>query len=291
MRKVSRQLNDSHYMPFLYFILFSLVIHFPMTLNYSDDARFKVILKNNDLFQWLHARYFTWTSRVLLEAVMVPVLHAGDWLWKWIDVLMIAVFVLALSKLFVKSRFAACNWLIILLFLLIPVRAFNSAGWAATTCNYLWPMTMGLIALLPLKKLLNGQRLPYYAYIICIPALIYAANQEQLCVALLIVFGAFIVFFAFQHRFYLFPVIQFLITMASFIFIASSPGNHARLMVQVVRSNHHFFMLSVANKLEIGAFSSTLNHFIFTFDPIFLILCILITAAVYAKIVIHSYAR
>ncbi|WP_353948996.1 DUF6056 family protein [Sporolactobacillus sp. Y61] len=286
MKTVSRNLSAmyrSTCFPFLALTFFMLGYHLLIPVSRGDDAKFRLILQNHDLLSWLCERYSGWSSRVLIEAVLVTLLYISGWLWKLLNVMMIGLFVFSLSYLFVKREKRTANWLIVCLFLLIPAPAFHSAGWASTTLNYLWPMTLGLIALFPLKKILLKQQLKKYESFLYACALIFAANQEQLCVSLLIIYGGFLIYFIFYRRLPFFILSQFLIAAASFLFIMNAPGNHARLMVQVEKYNHHFFMLPMINKIEIGAFSSTLNHFIFQFDPIFVLLSFVVMAATYAR--------
>lgn len=277
-------LYQSDYFPFFVLLILEICLHLSFDLNYGDDLKFKTILQHNDLFSWLYERYIGWSSRVVLEGVMVAVLYVGDWLWKTIDVLMIVTFAFSLSKLFLienKNRRTG-NWLIVALFFLIPSIIFNDAGWGATTLNYFWPLTLGIVSLLPVKKLLQSEPINWYEGLLCSLALIFASSQEQMCVALLIVYGGLFLYMAVFRRFHPFMLTQCLIAFASFVFIAVSPGNKARLMIQVTREHHDFLTLPLIKKVEIG-FSSTFNPFIFHFDPIFVVLCFLVLVGVFAN--------
>ena len=62
---------------------------------------------------------------------------------------MVALAGYSISKIFVKNDENKKDNIIMLvaMILIYPIMQMNSAGWAATTINYIWPMALGLFSL------------------------------------------------------------------------------------------------------------------------------------------------
>lgn len=113
--------------------------HVVLSTNVGDDmVYFKTLLDgNSSLGEILAHRYETWSSRMVIEAVLIPLVHC-PLLWKILDIVIFTSLpVLLCGLLGVTGR---GRWFVTGLVLLYPFADMASAGWIATTTNYLWPL-------------------------------------------------------------------------------------------------------------------------------------------------------
>ncbi len=248
----------------------------------GDDVFFSTVLQDKSLPDYLLFRFQTWTSRVFIEAILVPLMQHGFWLWKILDVLVIVLLVITIAKLFTKKPTRELNWLIVLLFFVYPFSDMRTAGWGATTINYLWPLALGLFAMMPIKKHLQEAPIKRYEYFLYTAALLFATNMELMAGVLFLVYGVFTILSIRRHHFSRFWLLQLGLACASLSMILLCPGNQARKAQEIISYFPDFNMLSLLDKLEIG-FSSTLSTFIFQPNLVFLIFSSLLCIAVWKK--------
>lgn len=158
-------------------LLFFGIIHLYIRPVFCDDVKFRTqfINANYKIVNLLGKRYMQWSSRVVIEFVMYIMTVLPVIIWKILDILCIFVLYKILSK-YVKNK--------ILLGLCIcsyPFMHLGSAGWIATTTNYLWPFTAGLLAFYMLDKYFfdnkenNKKKLYYMLYISLV---VYTVSNE-----------------------------------------------------------------------------------------------------------------
>ena len=126
--------------------------HVILSTNVGDDmVYFKTLLDgNSSLGEILAHRYETWSSRMVIEAVLIPLVHC-PLLWKILDIVIFTSLpVLLCGLLGVTGR---GRWFVTGLVLLYPFADMASAGWIATTTNYLWPLWGVLVIGMVLKQL------------------------------------------------------------------------------------------------------------------------------------------
>ena len=124
--------------------------------------------------------------------------------------------------------------LLIAMIIIYPMMQMNSAGWAATTINYMWPMALGLFSLIPIRKVWDGEKIKFWQYPLYVIALLFSANQEQACA---ILFGTYLLFAILMviknKKIHPFIVIQNILVIASLIFILTCPGNSVRTQTEI----------------------------------------------------------
>ncbi|MEH7094857.1 DUF6056 family protein [Neobacillus vireti] len=274
----------SSYFPFMILLIGMLLLHFMLNLDHpGDDKAFMKVLGKDHLIplSYLTERYHTWSSRVLIEFILIFVVHFPA-VWRLLDTVMMVLIAVSMSKLIPTAKNREKNWLITALLFMYPFVHMASAGWIATTLNYIWPLACGLFAMIPIKKYLCSEKVHWFEFLFYIPALIFAANQEQLCVILLSVYGVFTVYSALIKKVNWFMIVQTIISIFSFLFILTCPGNAARNVKEVNRWFPEFNTISLPRKIEMG-FSSSLFEFvmkpnlIFTLFSFLLLLCVLLT--------------
>ena len=181
--------------PFVLLAVGSFLLHVFLILNWGDDVFFRDSIQpeNVTLFSFLGERYFVWSSRLIIEAIVIIVTHVPI-IWWFLDT---AILVLAAYSLHVllPPMNKKANYLLVCLIFIYPFIDMRTAGWIATTMNYIWPLSLGLYALISIKRILHGEPMKIYHYVLSVLALLYAANHEQMGTILA---GFFVLFSIYQ---------------------------------------------------------------------------------------------
>lgn len=275
IKKKIEQVYKYDCFPFVILAIGMIILHIIIKLNYGDDTNFSNILNKNELLPWIKYRYGAWTSRVVIESVMVTILNFSPIVWKVIEVAMIILLATSISKLFVKTNLRKNNWIIVGFIFLYPFNDMSTAGWGTTTINYLWPLSLGVFSLRIVKKILNNNKVKWFEYVCSSIALIFAANAEQMCAILLAVYGVATVYLLLKRKVNFYMIAQTCLCLFSIMFILTCPGNVARQVSETAKYFPDFNTLSIFNKLEMG-FSSTIAKFVFEINIFFIILSLLI---------------
>jgi hypothetical protein len=146
------------------------------------------------------------------------------------------ILAVSISKLFTKEKSKSSNWFVVGMMMLYPYWHMATAGWIATTTNFVWSLSLGMFALLTLKRAYEGVRLPIYRWVFFGLAMLYASDAEQNAMILFIVFfllAAWLIYAKpatpLQYRVSLFGGLAFL--TARLIFTLTTPGNHVRRLL------------------------------------------------------------
>ena len=211
--------------------------------NYSDDAWFSTMLDQYNILGFLNWRFHTWSSRVILEGILVVLAHSDFIVWRILDTLVCLLLVWAISQILDMQDWHAPLWITLSLCLL-PVGILYPAGWIATSTNYLWPLTAGMVSLVPLVRSLRrdtARTMRRGGYLL---ALLIAANQEQIAAVLFGIYlchliGWYVVkrremaqemnAIEYEKKPQVYPFLpELVILLASLAFIVLCPGNTSR---------------------------------------------------------------
>lgn len=271
------KIYKSNYFPFFVLAFLMLILHLTFTPNLHDDAWFSAIWEQGNPFEWLYSRYSYWTSRIVIEFFLIFITgHQLYWIWRLLDIVMILVIVYSISKLFIKTEIRKNNWILCALFILYPFKDMFSAGWGATTLNYLWPLALSLFSLLSIKKRFQNIKIKWYEYLIYTIILLYGANQEQTAFLLTFIFGSATLYYIWKFKKPdLLLLLQFFISAAQLMLVFICPGNEARKVMSITGSFIDFDMLSFFDKIQIGL-SSTLHKVIFSPNLLFTMLVLVL---------------
>lgn len=125
-------------------------------------------------------RYTMWSSRLLGETVVVLLVHCPILVWQMLDACMMVLFCyLLVYHAFPRRMRGIGMWGVLILALLFPVELFKTAGWCTTTVQYLWPVTAALFAMIPWRKVAEGELVPRGLWFVSFPALLFALNFEM----------------------------------------------------------------------------------------------------------------
>lgn len=244
---------------FSLWVLYVLLFNLQLDLGFGDCVRsFRFYTVNAD---YLTERYTTWTSRLLIESLLLP-LARNPQLFRIINMVVMAAMPLLVFGLLrtEKNGLHRHLWLVIFLVSLYPIDNMSTAGWRATFVNYYYPAAAG-IAALSLRRKKGWQR-----YLLPV-LLLFACNQEQVCFLLTALFGLDLI--VNRRQFSGADLLPLLLCLASLIFIVTTPGNSARLYSSALLFEPGYLDHSLLYKAYTG-FEETALHYFYNFQPIYL---------------------
>lgn len=209
-----------------------------------------------------------WSSRTIIDFVSVVLIFCEP-LWKVINAFMYAILVKALCLLFNfdKNEYAIIVCAIIAL---VPQTLYLGAGWLMTSIAYFWPVVSSFAAFALLVK--SSKKHSILKNIIISLLVLYAANEEIMCVVL----------------FFAFPVVAYNlkelrkqcfafegIVVLELLWALFCPGNQGRSVAEESRWFMDFSSLSVIKKMDLG-FSTTMKEFLLCTNYVLLVLSIII---------------
>ena len=280
--KIQKFLKDGRGALLALFIL-EFVLTFFITPNKFDDKVFLESVTGTSVWSYVGPRYYNWSSRLIIEFVLCSILKISKYLWILLEAFMVALAGYSISKLCIKEDENKKDNIVMLvaMILIYPIMQMNSAGWAATTINYMWPMALGLFSLIPIRKVWDGEKIKFWQYPLYVMALIFAANQEQACA---ILFGTYLLFAILMvmknKKIHPFIVIQNVLVIASLVFILTCPGNAVRTQTEIANQFNDFEMLTILDKIGLGL-TSTMGVIIDKGNIVFAVMSILIAVNIF----------
>lgn len=252
-----------YYLPFALLLLAELIIHWKINLNVvgGDDTVFLAYSQEEgfSLIPWLAERYMTWSSRTAIEAVLMLMVNLPAFVWRVADSLVVVIGAAALTRLLERKEYREYySFFISLMFLALPYSYMSLAGWIATSLNYMWPLAFGLVAVYPVRKYIDGERMHLPGGILCTVCLIFAGSSEQMAFVLLASYGCFGVYLLLgkakrliwqRYKYYL---LQTALTLLCFVYILACPGNAIRSVSETATWLPEFASYSLFKKIELG---------------------------------------
>lgn len=218
-----------------------------MTLIGDDASYFSKMQINID---FLKSRYFTWSSRWCVEALLV-FLSKNFILFKLINIFLLCSFPFVFGLLFTSMKYKI--WSFVLLVSLYNIAEMNSAGWAATMCNYYYVAYAGVLAIyLQIRENLN-----IFLWLLLLVLLVFCCSQEQCAVIMLVVSAG--IFWKMKHKSALFSCAIAAISLLAFL---GAPGNYNRLAREITTWLPEFSQYSFFYKAYLG-YISTICYYIF----------------------------
>lgn len=279
-KKIKIALFNPEILPF-YFLGFSmLIIHLLVPIPTGDDVYF--ISRPNSIFDinFFRMRFNSWSSRILIEFILVTLLKIPSIVWRVINPIVITLIGYSISFIFGQTQRSKTNWFIIFMMCMYPFYQMSSVGWVTFSINYIWPLLFGLYSIVVFKKFLENKTVHFYEYLFSILLFIIATNQEILNIVFLIFFISVFIYLKTRKEKYWYVIPLLIICVISLVIILAAPGNYVRRSIEI-KNFIDFDHISLIRKLEIG-FSSTFAHHIFNFNfPIFMLTLLLFTSVNY----------
>lgn len=234
--------------PFIMFFVLVFALHVVMGFN-GDDIKFAKVLSSSGLLDYLTFRYHNWSSRLVIESVLVILARQNMIVWKVLDCIVSTVGVYYVVKLVNKSGSHHIAFLGVLLFLMYPFHEMASAGWISTTLNYSWCFSLGVIGLVPLIDRICGCDTHKIVYPISFAALLFAVNQEQSCA---VIFALGVLYMVRMRELEWYNVFVIVLSFASLVFILTCPGNSVRFASEIIAWYPEFAHFGILDKIYLG---------------------------------------
>ena len=245
-------------------ILFSLTAVLFMKVPFIwDDIYFSGInlQDHGGLPGYLLFMFQTWSSRIVIEAALITIIHR---LMLWRILTGVALAALAIVPVFLISREQRHRIVLLpasaLLVASLPRSVLFETGYITTTLHYLWPMAAGLVAAIPGVRIIRSQRIRWPWVVVCAAFGIYAASSELAAALLLVCYATCIGIATLRQKrqiaqssAHLLILIGFACLFLAFAAIALlAPGPSARAAAEVVNWFPTYPSLSRGRIVEIG---------------------------------------
>ena len=236
-----------------------IIRHTSIKLGTADDVWFLEKSKMG-LINYTQMRIQTWTSRNIIELVMLILLNVNKWVWILLDSSMFVLILHSLRRIVCPTK--ENDWLITLflmfIIMLFPFGTFGVAGWYATTLNYVWPLALGLYGLSYIMQVLSNTKVSFIQKVSYLIASLYAINQEQMCALFVGFYMLFVVVYGLvKHR--KITILAYIILVLSFIMLgyhALCPGNELRKVAEMNAYYPAFYGFKLMDKLLLGVLST-----------------------------------
>ncbi len=268
------------------FAVVQIVYHMIMREPEASDAMwfFRHQLDTLSMKEYLITRYETWSSRLLIEAVLVLV-SRNIFLWKILDSVCWVFLAWSMIWLFPKEQRKTVSVLVTGFLLIYPMWDLRTAGWIATSVNYTWPLALGVFSLHGTVRAFYKQSTPVFLWPLYAAAALYGANMEQMAAVLLTINLCAVLYCVLEKtsvRIYGSALIGLVIAAAEFIFILACPGNAARKSQEIINWMPNFGSFHLLDKLSMG-FGDTMHHLTVSGNLIYLCYVSLLAVFVFLK--------
>lgn len=241
----------------MFMILFIFVLaYFMLTKKANDDLNCLKDLVGRSLKDYLIYRYNNWSSRLIIDGMMIMLCKNVK--YKVFCVLNAATYVvmtIIISKIFNKEQNKNINIFLCFLVLLYPLSHLGSAGYIATSINYLLPLTCLFYSMYVVLQIINNKKFSKISYIIAIITTLIACNMEQTCitfVALLFFIEIFSIIKKKDKKKNWYIIVLFAIAIIELIFIAKCPGNSVRYNSEIKKWYNNYANYGLKEKIYLG---------------------------------------
>ena len=259
------------YLPFIILFLVYFMMH--LVVRYiGDDAINHDNTYPDGQISYLIFSYNNWSSRLFIYLVnnymyMLPII-----VWKILDTIVVVTGAICISKIFNVKKNLFFDYIICLLVTIYPFKIMGSAGFVATTLTYYWPMVFLLICLIPIKKLINKEKINPFLYPLYFVLLLYATDSEQISALLFGLSICFIIYFKFikKEKINWYVITLLLFSIGKLIFIETCPGNALRTIKETGLRFPEYTNMTLMDKLYMGLMYTT-HMLISNFGPLFIL--------------------
>lgn len=277
--------------PFVTLFIFMIILHRFEKMQIGDDHWFQQVTPNYTFLGYVKWRYLTWSGRVSVESVLYFIFRDNGSLWKVINPIVITLFAYGISRIVVGNgicrnrKYIILNCYICIGWLFISNAVLQSSVlWITGSINYIWPMTAGLLAIIPFRDaLLREYSTSKYNIIYLISAIFASFGQEQVTLVL-VAFSTIINVHIFlrDKKIYKYLVFQNIIMLIGTLIILLAPGNFIRNHAE---TNNWLPNYPLYSKWEIGFYGIQwlMNNLLNDCRIIFMLLLAVLSIALYKK--------
>ena len=242
---------------YMFFILFAVVLIFFMkTTKNGDDIIYSGYLVDRSLKQFLIFRYENWTSRLIIETILVLICSKVPYtIFCFLNSATYVIMTIILSKIFNKEQNKNINIFLCFIVLLYPLSHLGSTGYMATSINYLLPLTCLFYSIYVVLQIINSEKVSKISYIIAIITSLIACNMEQMCivyVGYLFFVELYIIINKKSNKKNWYLILLFAISIIELIFIAKCPGNLNRYNEEIENWYNEYVNYGLPCKINLG---------------------------------------
>lgn len=230
----------------------------------DDISMFRGVLNHQNIIEYTIQRYFSWSSRNMLEVFTVLFCNYVPFvLWKIVNLAFYLLLFTTLWSLFFDKQLEL-GWLLALGLQFVPVKLFNETGMITIATTYIWPLTFGFLSLFPLKWYLCDKRIKWWQFVFSYCFFAIAGNMELYLTAMIPGYIIYLVVCRKCNKRYTVPILGYgmilVLETLSFIYC---PGNKLRAVFE--RSHALLYHSSLWHKLYRG-FTSTMLYCIGNYE-------------------------
>lgn len=267
----------------LMLFILQFILYVFITPNRYDDAFYIEKITGTSIIEFITERYHNWTSRFMIEFSLCMVLKISRFAWILGQAFVMTLIGYSIMKIFVRDEKKELLGLVLALVFTYPLDRMSSAGWGATTVNYMWPLAGAMFSLIGLKKIWYKEKISWYLYPLYVFGLVYGCNQEQVCVFMLFIHVLFTILLIARDKKKVskFLILQDLFVILSLLAVIVCPGNAVRKASETITAYPDFETLSIIDKLSLGV-TSTVSELITSPNIVFIVFSTFLAVVVFS---------
>jgi hypothetical protein len=252
-----------------------------MNLGLSDDGIFKDVLSEKTILEHMKNLYFNVNGKIFPDTMAAIFTYISPWFFKCIDTVMYVLIAYCVAYIFfddtVKGEIVAS-----VAMLYFPMEILTSAGYVATSTNYVWTSAALFVVFLGIKKALN-EKIRLYFYVFFTVALIYAGNQEQtVVIELACLVGVLFWYLIKKDKVPFLILYGNVLAICSLLFVMTAPGHTKRAAGYSIFRIPNFPQLDLLDKIYLGI-TTTIAHFLTWKSTIFIVFSVILICVVWFK--------
>lgn len=264
-----KKLLNWDYFPILVFSLGICIFHLFLQPS-GDDLVYGTVFYKEPLPLFISQAYFDWSSRILIMPVAAFFAGNSFVFFSIVNVLVYSLMAVMISKLFITENKRHHHWVLILILFCVPfITMMTTAGWVVTNIHYMWPLATALVTIYPIKKYFAYEPIRWFEYPVYFFGTLFSMNMELVAGTLLMIYGAYSVYFYLMKRPFQYGQIITLILIANVVYILFCPGNAVRESSEIVTNFPEYASFGVIQKLAVSATSH-----VFSIDQNFIMLVV-----------------
>lgn len=158
------------------FGVYMLLCHLPLPM-LSDDAVNLPLASTRGFLEHFKILYH-FNGKIFTDYLAFLLYHIPYTLWKALNTGVFVLIAVLLAHLFTdktpQAVLITCG-----LVMAYPLWYLRSAGYIASSTNYLYPLVGILLIACSLKAVCNGQKVPFSRHLLLLPVMAYLLNQDQ----------------------------------------------------------------------------------------------------------------
>ncbi len=159
------------------FAVYMLLSHLPLPIQGDDASYFATIIGNRGFLEHFKILYH-FNGKIFTDYLAFFFYHAPYLVFKVCNTGVFVLVALMLTHLFTdktpQAALLTCG-----LVMVFPLWYLGTAGYIATSTNYLYPLAGLLLIACQMKVFCTGQKVPLYRHFLLLPVMAYLLNQDQ----------------------------------------------------------------------------------------------------------------